>query len=179
MAAASELFYSRGVGATVVDDIAKASRLTKPTIYRHFPSKGALLARYLDDRNRYLDRELRAWIDTAPPTDRPRVVIDWLCDWISRPGFNGCAFVRARAELPQDDSIRRRAMERKRTVLVAIIEACRASGAPDASGLALQLALIVEGATTMAFISGDARPAVAAARALGRVALQAAGLDED
>ena len=43
MAAASELFYSRGVGATLVDDIAKASRLTKPTIYRHFPSKGAFL----------------------------------------------------------------------------------------------------------------------------------------
>jgi len=177
-AAARKLFYARGVGATAVDDIARESGLTKPTLYRHFPSKDALVATYLDERNRHLDAELRTWIDSAAPRDRPRAVMDWLCDWISRPGFNGCAFVRAYAELPQDGSIREKAKERKAALLAAIDEACRDAGVTDAPGLALRLALIVEGATTMAFVSGDARPAVAAARGLGRLALQASGLDE-
>jgi AcrR family transcriptional regulator len=177
-AAARQLFYARGVGATAFDDIARESGLTKPTLYRHFPSKDALVAAYLDERNRCLDAELRAWIDPAAPRDRPRAVIDWLCDWISRPGFNGCAFVRAYAELPQNGSVLEKARGRKAKLLATIEEACRAAGVADAHGLALRLALIVEGATTMAFVSGDARPTATAARDLGRLALQAVGLDE-
>jgi len=177
-AAARELFYARGLGATTIDDIALASGLTKPTLYRYFPSKDALVATYLGERNRNLDADLRAWIDAAAPPDGPRAVIDWLCDWISRPSFNGCAFVRAYVELPRDGSVREKANERKRTLLATIDEACRAAGVADAPELALRLALVIEGATTMAFISGDPSPAAAAARDLGRLALQAAGLDE-
>ena len=174
--AARDLFYSGGVGLTALDDIAAASGLTKPTLYRHFPSKEALIAAYLDDRHEQLDLELRTWIQAAPPRQRPRAVIDWLCNWISRPGFNGCAFVRAYAELPGDMKIRAKVRKRKRIVLQAIVEACRTAGVPAPEMLAGQLALIVEGATTMVFVSGDSKAVTEAARGLAETALAAAGL---
>lgn len=43
MAEATELFYEQGVRAVSIDDIVAAAEMTKPTLYRHFPSKDALL----------------------------------------------------------------------------------------------------------------------------------------
>jgi AcrR family transcriptional regulator len=176
--AARDLFYTQGVVATAVDDVAEASGLTKPTLYRHFPSKEALVAAYLDDRHEQLDVELRSWIAGSPPGSRPRAVIDWLCDSISRAGFTGCAFVRACAELSDDRVVREKARKRKRVLLETIQDACRAAGARDPAALARQLALIVEGATTMAFVTGDLTAAMDGARELARLALAAAGLEE-
>lgn len=175
--AARKLFYARGVGATSVDDIAAAAGLSKPTLYRHFPTKEALVGSYLDERNEQLDAELRSWIESAPPGRQPLAVIDWLCDWISRPGFNGCSFVRTYAELHEDERVAEKARERKRALFEAIHEACRAAGANDPTRLARQLTLIVEGTTTMAFVSGEPHAGADAARRLARVALEAAGLE--
>jgi AcrR family transcriptional regulator len=176
--AAADLFYSRGIAATALDDVAAASGLTKPTLYRHFPSKEALLLAYLDDRHERLDAELRAWIEAAPPRERPRAVIDWLCESISRPDYNGCAFVRAQAEVPHVEAIRARARTWKLVLLEAIREACRAARAPDPDALARELVLIVEGATTMAFVSGEAGSVAEANRRLAEAALAGAGLGQ-
>lgn len=174
--AAGRLFYAHGVGSVGVDEIAAASGLTKPTLYRHFPSKDELVAAYLDDRHQQLDAELRSWLDRVPARHRPSAVIDWLCDWISSPRFNGCGFVRAQAELPEDELIHEKATRRKRTLFEAIEDACRAAGAVDAPELANQLVLIVEGATTMAFVSRDPESVSKTARALAAVALKSCGL---
>ena len=176
--AAGRLFYARGVGCVGVDEIASASGLTKPTLYRHFPSKHELVSAYLDHRHQQLDVELRSWLDRMPPRHRPSAVIDWLCDWISSPDFNGCGFVRAQAELPEDELIHERSTRRKRSLLEAIEDACRAAGADKATELAKQLALIVEGATTMAFVSGDPKSVSKTATALAAVALKSYGLDQ-
>ena len=41
---AHDLFYSAGFRATGVDTLIKASKVTKVTFYRHFPSKSYLLS---------------------------------------------------------------------------------------------------------------------------------------
>ena len=176
--AAQALFYEHGLGPTGVDDIAVASGLTKPTLYRHFPSKEALVAAYLDERNDQLDHELRLWVDRREASERPRAVIDWICNWISQPGFNGCAFVRAQAELPGDASVQERARARKRRMLETIESVCRDARAVEADALAQELALIVEGATTMAFVTGNSQTVAAAARRLGQAVLDAARFEQ-
>jgi AcrR family transcriptional regulator len=173
--ASSQLFYARGVASTSLDEVVEAAGLTKPTLYRHFASKDALLAAYLEGRHEELGAELRAWLAASPPSKQPSAVVEWLCDWISRPDFNGCAFVRGLAELPQDEAVRERAKRRKRALLETIEEACRAAGADDPPALAAGLLLIVEGATTTVFVNGDVAGACRAARALARSALEAAG----
>src|SRR5690349_24533109 len=47
MTAASELFYFEGINATGVERIASRASVSKRTLYRHFPSKTALVEEYL------------------------------------------------------------------------------------------------------------------------------------
>src|SRR3954463_2654092 len=51
--AARELFYSRGIRAVSVDEIAAAASTNKMTLYRHFESKDQLVAEYLRSLNTY------------------------------------------------------------------------------------------------------------------------------
>ena len=44
IAAAVDLFYSKGFGNTTLDAVAERMNVTKPFIYSHFKSKGELLA---------------------------------------------------------------------------------------------------------------------------------------
>jgi AcrR family transcriptional regulator len=178
LGAARDLFYQRGISATTLDEIVDEAGLTKPTLYRHFPSKEALVASYLDERNDALDAELRRWLVERAPADRPRAVIDWVCDRVGRPGFRGCAFVRSLAEAPEEAGIPDRARERKRRLLRVITDACRDAGSADPEDVGRQLALIVEGVTTMAFVTGDVVAASNAARRAGTAVLAAAGLAE-
>src|SRR5947208_17071867 len=48
IAAAARLFASRGYYAVTVDDIGDALGLSGPALYRHFPSKEALLVAVFD-----------------------------------------------------------------------------------------------------------------------------------
>src|SRR4029077_10721509 len=48
LVAATELFSERGFPAVGVDDIGRAAGITGPAVYRHFPSKVAILVALLD-----------------------------------------------------------------------------------------------------------------------------------
>jgi AcrR family transcriptional regulator len=164
--AASRLFYREGVEAIGVDDVVAASGLSKPTLYRHFESKERLVSAYLDRRHEQLATGLREALEAVSPAERPVAVIDWLCASLLERDFNGCAFVRAHAEAPRDPRIRALLRKRKRVLVGTIAQACRDADVPQPDELAAQLGLIIEGATTWAYATGDARRAAAAARAL-------------
>ena len=66
--AVNELLARKGYDAMTVDDIAAAVGLTKPSLYKHFPSKEALAAAALV---RLLDQTLAA--TAAQPAERPPV----------------------------------------------------------------------------------------------------------
>jgi AcrR family transcriptional regulator len=174
--AANRLFYREGLGAVGVDDVVATSGLSKPTLYRHFASKEHLVDTYLDQRHEQLTAELREAIEAAPPERRPLAVIEWACASILARGFNGCAFVRAHAESPGDAQIRARLEMRKQVLLETIAQACRDAGVPQPDEIATQLALIVEGAITWAYATGDRHRAAAVARSLAGAALREAGV---
>ncbi|MFC5747455.1 TetR/AcrR family transcriptional regulator [Actinomadura rugatobispora] len=46
---AARLFIEKGYAATTVDDIGRAAGVTGPAVYRHFPTKRALLASVVED----------------------------------------------------------------------------------------------------------------------------------
>ena len=60
LAVARERFATQGFHATSMDDIAEAAGVTKPVLYRHFPSKHALYAELLADVSRRLLTTLEA-----------------------------------------------------------------------------------------------------------------------
>src|SRR6478672_8211712 len=77
LAAASDLFYRRGIRAVGVDAIAEAAGTNKMTLYRHFDSKDQLVAEYL----RCLATEAgRFWteLEAAHPGDPRAQLRGWL-----------------------------------------------------------------------------------------------------
>ena len=50
---ASEMFYRDGIRAVGIDTIIARSGVAKMSLYRNFPSKDALVAAWLEDRNAF------------------------------------------------------------------------------------------------------------------------------
>ncbi len=103
--AAHDLFYSTGFRATGVDTLIKASKVTKVTFYRHFPSKSLLILAYLNYRHEiwinWFETTLRRHLDEG---DKPADAISaTLYEWFISPAFHGCAFINASAEAKSED----------------------------------------------------------------------------
>src|SRR5438046_8911060 len=93
LAAADKLFYAQGIRAAGVDTVAAEARVSKRTLYNHYPSKDALIAAYLTARFKHL-----------APSDAPaREQILGNSDRLARPiadgSFRGCPYVNAVTEL--------------------------------------------------------------------------------
>ena len=101
LAAADELFSSRGIAGTPVDEAVRRARVATMTLYHHFDGKDALVAAYLRDRH---ERWMRRWEShiaaASDPADRLLAIFDALDEWAKEGGAaRGCAFVDAAAEL--------------------------------------------------------------------------------
>ncbi|MCG3098772.1 TetR/AcrR family transcriptional regulator [Enterobacter sp. DRP3] len=102
---AHDLFYSKGFRATGVDTLIKASKVTKVTFYRHFPSKSLLILAYLHYRHEiwinWFESALRQHLDEGEiPAD---AISATLYEWFISPEFHGCAFINASAEEKSED----------------------------------------------------------------------------
>src|SRR5215470_16450950 len=77
LAAAAELFYRHGIRAVGVEAIAEAAGTNKMTLYRHFPSKDALVAEYLRQSANASDC---CWerFALAHPSDPRAQLVAWL-----------------------------------------------------------------------------------------------------
>jgi AcrR family transcriptional regulator len=98
---ATGLFYSEGLHAVGIDRIVAEARVTRATLYRHFPSKDDLIVAYLNAA----DEAIRAQVESArtarhSPSDVVRAVARTITDGIRSDGFRGCAFLNAAAEYP-------------------------------------------------------------------------------
>lgn len=102
---AHDLFYCTGFRATGVDTLIKASKVTKVTFYRHFPSKSLLILAYLHYRHEiwigWFETTLRRHLDEGEtPSD---AISATLYEWFISPEFHGCAFINASAEAKSED----------------------------------------------------------------------------
>lgn len=103
-AAATALFYRRGISAVSVDSIAQEAGTTKMSLYRAFPGKDDLVAECLKESN---DGFWRWWDDTvAPHSDDPRAALNALFEGITAKAntceTRGCAIGNASVELTDD-----------------------------------------------------------------------------
>jgi AcrR family transcriptional regulator len=144
--AAEQLFFSKGINATALEDVADAARVSKRTLYAYFDSKDDLARAYLS--------RLRAKPDTVdgatthPELDPRTRLLQILPDGaLSDQPPRGCAFINAAVEEPDPDApIRQLVIEQKKDFAARISDLARELGARDPDTLGRRLALLYDGA---------------------------------
>jgi AcrR family transcriptional regulator len=169
--AATELFYSQGVNATGIEQLAERAHVSKRTLYQHFSSKDELIAAWL---TRVSGDGVLPASETLGRRDlSPR---DKLLAIFEIPaGFRGCPFNNTAAELcDPSHPARAVALAGKQGFVDQLIDVARQAGARDPEQLGHQLAVLSDGAGAQAVTLGSTEPmayARAAAQALVEVAL--------
>jgi AcrR family transcriptional regulator len=111
--AAAELFALRGFHGVSIDDIGAAVGVSGPALYRHFPSKEAILAELLVGISEVLLDEARARVAAG---GSPASVLAALVDWQVRFALDHPALItvheRDLASLPDDDRQQVRRLQR-------------------------------------------------------------------
>jgi AcrR family transcriptional regulator len=156
---AISLFNRHGFHATGVDRIVAVARVAKKTLYAHFPSKEELiLAALARKRAAFADKFLPAVLAASDdPRERLLTLFELAKSWFSDPDFYGCIFVNAAVEYSDaGHPINACAREFKTLLRNFARDQAQAGGAADPETLADQIALLFEGATTVAQVS--ARP---------------------
>ena len=165
---ANDLFYRDGIHATGIDRIIAEAGVAKMTLYNHFRSKDELVLAVLRRR----DEEFRNWfmreIDRrgSSPREKLAAVFDVLETWFEKKDFRGCMFINTGAECGGGDTtLRMAAWEHKRLLATYLEGLARDAGASDPAGLGMELAMLMDGATVAAQLSGSAEAAQAAKHA--------------
>jgi AcrR family transcriptional regulator len=171
LASASQLFYERGVQAVGVDQIAQHAGASKLTIYRNFGSKEGLVEAVLLDRSERIHQWLSARLAEVPAgRERVMALFDLLTRWYAEQGYRGCAVVNTAVETRHLNGpvreLPRAHLGRYRKLLETLLAD---AGVDEPTGLARQMLILIEGATMITAIDGDAtagHDARAAAEAL-------------
>jgi AcrR family transcriptional regulator len=177
---AQELFYLEGIRAVGVDRIVTRAGVTKPSLYRSFPSKDELAAGYLRDHGDDYLRRFDAAIAEKPdnPRGQLRLWLSALSEKAAKADYRGCGVTNAAVEYPErDHPARKAAMENKRKFRARLKKLCDAMGAGNGSALADALLLLIEGAYMSGQLfarGGPARVIVEAADMLVDAHLRAA-----
>ena len=162
---ARDLFYRQGIRAVGVDEIVRQAGVTKPSLYRSFPSKDELAASYL----RAYEKEFWAMFDAAVaahPGDPRAQIVDFLTyagRRATKPGYRGCGMTNAAVEYPEaghparmvGDANKRELRSRLRAMAVEM-------GAADPDNLGDGLLLLIEGVYISGQIFGPGGPAASA-----------------
>src|SRR6478735_1918722 len=168
---ADRLFYLQGIRAVGVDTIAAEIRISKRTLYNHFPSKDALISAYL----------ARRFVAPRPsdksPVEQILGTFDSLERRFSAKDFRGCPFVNAVAELgAKDRAVKKIAIAFKESRRLWFRARLEELGVAGADALATQLQLLVDGSIALDLVRDD--PAMArAAKEAARVLLANAGVN--
>ncbi len=163
--AADDLFYAHGITGVVMSDIRDASGVSMRRLYAMYPSKRDLVTGWLTERH----VTWMAWFTTsvdrhiAAGTDPVLAPFDAIGDWVTTPGFRGCAFINSLAEASEMADVHHTIITAHKRDLVEHLAELARRERPDAPAwLAPALAVIVDGAIVQCTIFASSDPLTAA-----------------
>lgn len=161
--AAGRLFYPRGVHEVGMDELVRETGLGKATVYRLYPTKGALIGAYLRDRAETILGNIDADIAAHPgdPAAAIRAIVAAVETDVTRDGFRGCAFHNASIEFPDPRHPAREAARDYRAALHDRLTRLATALRPGPAGADLgdALALVIDGMYVSASHLGPDGPA--------------------
>jgi AcrR family transcriptional regulator len=165
---ANELFYREGIRAVGVDQIVTEAGVTKPSLYRAFPSKDELAAAYLRDFEAAFWRKFDAGVEAHPsdPRAQLRYYLSGLAERATGKSYRGCGMSNAIVEYPDPGHPARKVAEANKHAFRKRLRAMAADmGARDPNALGDALLLLIEGAFLTAQLFGPGGPAASVADA--------------
>ncbi|MGC8400149.1 TetR/AcrR family transcriptional regulator [Enterobacter mori] len=169
VASALRLFYRHGFHASGVDLLSQEAGVTKKTLYRHYPSKDALIDAALALRHTQFMAKMRLFVDATAAEQRPLAYIDFIANWVQEDDFHGCAFINATAEFARPDAPpHQQAVRHKQEIQTYLQDLCAIAGAQQSEPVSTQLFLIGEGLIVASQVQGYDAALVEAARAIAR-----------
>jgi AcrR family transcriptional regulator len=171
--AATRLFADEGINATSVDRVIDQAEVAPMTVYRHFGGKDELVTATLQ---RWSERWL-AWlrVEAGHGGDDPGARLEALWDalekWFADEGFRGSYVANAATELRAKPGHPAQAVvAAHRTALRELLRELAAAATPSPEAAAVQLQLLIDGATAAAVV--DRQPGtIAGARAIAAAVL--------
>jgi AcrR family transcriptional regulator len=156
-AVADRVFYEEGFSKTGIDRIVAEAGVALGTLYHHFGNKSGLVVGALRHREAAYFKALDAAAEGKSGEDRILSLFNGLLAWTSSKGGNGCFFLRAAADNPDDVPVREAAMSHKHAFLRLIERRLVESGrsAAAARRLAPVLYVLLEGAVAACPVLGD------------------------
>ncbi len=172
LAAADELFYSRGIASTGVDAVIERAGVATGSLYKNFGGKDGLVVAYLQARDA---RWRSLWEDCIgehnDPVDRVLAIFTAMERWDGGPGASrGCAHLAAIVQLPPGHPGIQAAADHKDHLRTRLAELCVATVVIDSAGLTDDLLLIYEGTQNTLALSLDPDP-IDRARRLAKLRL--------
>jgi AcrR family transcriptional regulator len=159
---AYELFSTHGIHAIGIDRIVAEAEVAKTTLYRHFPSKEALVLAFLELRERRWTREwLQAEMErrAQEPAQRLLAAFDALGEWFAARDFESCSFIRTLLEAGGDRGpVYQASVRHLDAIRGVLMKYAEQAGAEDPGRLARELQTVMMGAITSASC-GDAAAA--------------------
>jgi len=164
---AYRLFHRHGFNRVSMDEIARAARVTKRTVYYHFRSKDDLIAAALKHQQELAVATFRTW--TYRTGRKPEAIVASLFrelgSWAKDRNFFGSGFTRAAFELAELPGHPARVVARnhEKTIECLLGDVLASTGLPSARRRARQLYTLLEGAAVMMLVHGDQGYVTAAA----------------
>lgn len=156
LAAAEELFYRDGLHVGI-DAIIEKAGVAKMSLYAHFDSKDDLIVEFLKSKRDAWFVWFLAEIPRRATTPRERLLamFDLFGEWFCTKEFRGCAFLNAATELPDPSHPARTIVaDYKERLRQWIEDQCREARLKSPADLSTQIALILDGAISRAYITG-------------------------
>jgi AcrR family transcriptional regulator len=165
---ARDLFYRQGIRAVGVDEIVNAAGVTKPSLYRTFPSKDDLVAACLRDRGDSFLRRFETAMSRKGISGARGEFRKWLralAVTATQPSYRGCGVTNAAVEYPDRNHVaRKEALAIKTAFRNRLRRLARDLGARDPDDLADALMLLMEGSYVTGQLFGRSGPPRVVAR---------------
>ena len=128
--AAGQLFARRGYAGTRLDEVAAAAHVTKPIVYRHFPSKKALYLALLEKHEADLPTFLEGVDQVLEPEPLARAILERWLDYVRENQHAWLMLFRDSSGDGEIQAVRERVSRRAREVLAGFIAERRSDGIP-------------------------------------------------
>jgi AcrR family transcriptional regulator len=148
LSTAYELFARRGIRDVGVDEIIERAGVAKATLYRHFPSKDALVLAFLERREQLWTRdfvEAGARGRGQTPEARLLAIFDVFDEWFRNSEFEACSFINTLLELGPRHAVGKASIDYLENIRGVVRSLAEETGLRDVESFARSWHILMKG----------------------------------